>query len=114
MSKQELLDTWRERFDDFAQSEMTVQNWCDFNRVSIYQYYYWRRRMTSLDAEQQPIISSASRPPFLPVALIEATPQVATAPGGVTVRVAGAAIELQPDFDPSLLRAVVRALAPSC
>ena len=41
MCKEELLQTWRERLDDFAQSEMTVQDWCDFNRIPLHQYYYW-------------------------------------------------------------------------
>ena len=40
-----LAQEWRERLEDFAESEMTVQQWCDFNRVSLYQYYYWRRRL---------------------------------------------------------------------
>ena len=34
MSNPELAQEWRERLEDYAQSEMTVQEWCDFNGVS--------------------------------------------------------------------------------
>ena len=32
MDREALAETWRERRDDYALSEMTVQDWCDFNR----------------------------------------------------------------------------------
>jgi hypothetical protein len=111
MSREGLAGAWRERLDDYAQSEMTVQDWCDFNRVSIHQYYYWRRRIATSDIETsgKPAISATRMYPWLAVDVVEPA-QVLAVPGGVTVRIAGAAIELQPDFNPALLRAVVRAL----
>jgi len=36
-AREELAQEWRERLEDFAQSEMTVQTWCNFNRVSLHQ-----------------------------------------------------------------------------
>jgi len=106
-AREALAQEWRERLDDFAESEMTVQDWCDFNRLSIHQYYYWRRRLA---ANSQP---SAS-PDFLALDLVHSAP-IPTAPGGVTIRIAGAAIEVTTGFDPAMLRAVVGALAtPSC
>jgi len=99
-----LAQEWRERLDDFAESQMTVQEWCDFNRVSIYQYYYWRRRLATPNSQQE------ANPSFLALDIVDSAP-ISPPPGGVTIRVAGAAIEVCSGFDPSMLRAVVRALA---
>lgn len=108
MTRQALAQEWRERLDDFAESEMTVQEWCDFNRLSIHQYYYWRRRLAP--AQPQP----SANPHFLALDIVDTT-ALPAAPGGVTIRIAGAAIEVASGFDPTMLRAVVRALAtPSC
>jgi hypothetical protein len=107
-AREALAQEWRERFDDFAESEMTVQDWCDFNRLSIHQYYYWRRRL----APTQP--QPPANPSFLALDIVD-TPPFPAAPGGVTIRIAGAAIEVTSGFDPAMLRAVVGALAtPSC
>jgi hypothetical protein len=108
MSHPERLQEWRERLQDYAQSEMTVQAWCDFNRISLHQYYYWRRRLAP--AKPQKCVS----PRFVAVEVVDTTP-LPRAPGGITLRIAGAAIEVAADFDPGLLRAVVSALAsPGC
>ena len=109
MSREALAEIWRERLDDYAQSEMTVQDWCGFNRVSSYQFYYWRRKIAAADIAKsgEPVASTTRMHPWLAVNVVDP----AAAPGGVTVRIAGAAIELQPDFNPTLLRAVVHALA---
>src|SRR5438067_838639 len=100
-AREELTQEWRERLQDFAQSEMTVQAWCDFNCVSIYQYYYWRRRLAAAKTEE------ASSGRWMAVSVVD-TPAIPTAPGGVTIRIAGAAIEVEAGFDPGRLRAVVR------
>ena len=104
-AREALAQEWRERLDGFAESEMTVQDWCDFNRLSIHQYYYWRRRLAT--AQTQP----AAPPSFLAVEIVDTTPLPAAAPGGITIRIAGAAIEVARGFDPAMLRAVVGALA---
>lgn len=40
MSREELAEEWRERLDDFAQSQTSMREWCDFNGVPLHQYYY--------------------------------------------------------------------------
>lgn len=102
MSRQELANEWKERLEDFSLSEMTVQQWCDFNGVSPYQYYYWKRRLASTQKDNTQI------PHFLPLGVLSATPS--KDPGGVTIRIAGATIEVAAGFDPHRLRAVVEAL----
>ena len=104
MTRAELAQEWRERLEDFAQANATVADWCYFNHVSVHQYYYWRRRL----ADNPP--QAAQKPEFIPVEVVETAPPPATATG-VTVHIAGAAIELTPGFDPATLRAVVVALS---
>ena len=103
MSRQELAQEWKERLEDFSLSEMTVQQWCDFNGVSPYQYYYWKRRLAITLKDNSQI------PHFLALGVVSAPPPQAS--GGVTIRIAGAAIEVVAGFDPDTLRAVVYALA---
>lgn len=109
MCKEELLLTWRERLEDFAQSQMTVQDWCDFNRVSLCQYYYWRRKLLRIDASSSPSTSAS----WMPVDLLDRTTSADASPV-ITLRVAlgtpGAEIDVRSGFCPNLLRAVVEAL----
>ena len=102
MSRQELATEWKDRLEDFALSEMTVQQWCDFNGVSLYQYYYWKRRLATTQKH------NTDNPHFLPLGVLSATSS--KDPGGITIRIAGAAIEVTAGFDPQRLRAVVHAL----
>lgn len=82
---------------------MTVRQWCDQQGITEHQYYYWRRRIAAVADEK----SAEGR--WLAVKVTE--PAAPNVPGGLIVRIAGAAIELQSGFDPIMLRAVVRALA---
>jgi hypothetical protein len=104
MTREELAQEWRERLEDFAQANTTVADWCYFNHVSVHQYYYWRRRLADTPPQ------ATQQQEFLPVEVIETAPPIAAATG-VTVRIAGAAIELTVGFDPATLRAVVVALS---
>lgn len=104
MSSPELVQEWRERLEDYAQSEMTVQEWCDFNRTTIHQYYYWRRRLA------KPAPQNTANGTWQAINLVDTASPPTTKPS-LSVRVAGADIEVEPGFDPNLLRAVVLALA---
>ena len=104
MSNPQLAEEWRERLEDFAQSEMTVREWCEFNRVSLHQYYYWRRRLS------QPSAKTATTPRWQTVEILDNL-QPPTPKARLNLHIAGAAIEVSPGFDPALLRAVVSALA---
>ena len=106
-AREALAQEWRERLDDFAESEMTVQEWCDFNRLSLHQYYYWRRRLASTNSQK------AMSPSFLPVEVVDTPPLPIPPPGGIRIRIAGAEIQVSAGFDPERLRAVVAALSTS-
>jgi hypothetical protein len=108
MSDNGIANVWGRLLKSFTPGEMTVGEWCDRQGVSKNQYFYWRRRLAAADAER----SQSQR--FVPVNIVDTTP-TSTTTSGLTVHIAGAAIELQSGFDPALLRAVVQALgAPSC
>lgn len=109
MDREGLLDSWRKRLAGFAPSGLSVRRWCDLQGISLNQYYYWNRRLAQAD-QNTPIKQNTPAPGWLAVGRLEETPLPST-PGGVSIRIAGAAIELEPGFDPALLRAVVRALA---
>jgi hypothetical protein len=103
MTREALAGIWRRRLDDYKESGGTVHEWCRLNRVSEHQYYYWKRRLAA--TPPQPVDQT-----WMAVNVVDPTPVPFTS-GGVTVRIAGAAIELTPGFDPAMLRAVVTALA---
>jgi hypothetical protein len=107
IAREALAQEWRDRLEDFAHSEMTVQQWCDFNALPVHQYYYWRRRLAA------PKTDHHDNPTWMALSVIE--PTSLPTPTGLTLRIAGAQIEINAGFDPQLLRAVVGALAtPAC
>ena len=109
MCKEERLQTWREHLEDFAQSEMTVQAWCDFSRIPVNQYYYWRRKLLRIDAASSP----SNQACWMPLDLRDPTASEGTT-SAITLRVAlgtaAAEIDVRSGFNPHLLRAVVEAL----
>jgi hypothetical protein len=102
-AREALAQEWRDRLEDFALSEMTVQQWCDFNAIPVHQYYYWRRRLANPKTDHNP------PPTWMALSVLEPAP-LPTAPA-LTLRIAGAEIQITPGFDSQLLRAVVGALA---
>ena len=103
MANEELAEVWRERLGDLAQSGLSVRKWCEVNGYSKSQYTYWRRRLANSDT------AKTGGAAWLPVQVIAPPPSPAS-PALLTVRVAHAAIDVEPGFDPALLRAVVHAL----
>jgi hypothetical protein len=106
-AREALAQEWRDRLEDFARSEMTVQQWCDFNALPIHQYYYWRRRLATPKTDHHDNCT------WMAISVVEPAPL--PTPAALTLCIAGAQIQITPGFDPSLLRAVVGALAtPPC
>ena len=106
-AREALAQEWRDRLEDFALSEMTVQQWCDFNALPVHQYYYWRRRLAN------PKTDHNDNATWMALRVVEVAPL--PTPPGLTLHIAGAQIQITPGFDPQLLRAVVGALAtPTC
>ena len=105
----DLEATWRNRLDEQVRCGQSVREWCARQGVTADRFYYWKRR---LRASVLTGVSTGSSPkkPFGPFARVEvASPPVRS---GISIRMGQASIELEPDFDPEMLRRVVGALEP--
>jgi hypothetical protein len=111
MKKNGLMDIWRGRLNEYSQSGLSVKAWCIRRGFSIHKFYYWRNRISQENNNNlvTPSTPSSGMQSWIPVDIID-TVQPPQAPGGVSIRVAGAVIEVQTSFDPDHLRAVVLAL----
>lgn len=104
MSQQELEELrqlWTGLVAEFRASGLGQAEWCRQNGYNVRHLHYWLRKCAS---------SSATAPDttnWLPVAI---GPDRDTDPS-LIVRVGSAMIDVQPGFDPNLLRAIVRSLA---
>ena len=106
-AREALAQEWRDRLEDFAVAEMTVQQWCDFNAIPLHQYHYWRRRLAAKKTDHH------ENAGWIALSVAEEVPR--STPPAITLRIAGAEIQITAGFDPTLLRAVVGALAtPAC
>jgi hypothetical protein len=118
MVSTETFELWRNRLDSYLQSKLKPRVWCEQQDIMLRQFYYWRQRFTKLAHAE------ASDHQWLAVDLIEPNPTTSTpikyaSPisthtsssfAGLNIHIAGAVIELQHGFDPSLLQAAVQAL----
>jgi hypothetical protein len=91
---------WQEWLADCARSGLGVQRWCAAHDIPEHRFYYWRCKLsTAVEVLEQDVEWLA-----LPT----------DASHKLTVRVGAASIDIAAGFDPSLLRAVVDALAARC
>ena len=131
MDRQQLVEVWRERIRAAKTCGTTIKSWCERSGFSLNQYYHWSQKLRSQDLSRSDEATSptgrgpgrrcrASRvaqapiraggcPPadWLPLARSgEPDSRIAC----LTVRIAGAEIDVRPGFDASLLRSAVLAL----
>jgi hypothetical protein len=107
MDRTVLRKLWRRRIDDLIQSGLSIRAFSERHGFSRDQIRYWQRYFAAQDGDQASAFGE-----WLPVEIAEGA--VAQTRGRLTLRIAGAAIEIDPGFDPALLRSVVLALAPPC
>ena len=100
MVRSALQEEWQSRLESFTQEGKTVKAWCSEHGIPEHQFHYWRRRLAEM--------STPAATPNVGGGWMAVVPE--SPPGGMTVRVGGATIEVRPGFDGTLLRAVVRAL----
>ena len=101
-----LAAQWRERFDEFARSGLSVERFCAARGVSEYKFYYWRRKLAQAPAGSH----RQSSVNWLAVSVRSGLPQ--QGPTGLTVRIGSASIDVTAGFDPQLLRQIALALEP--
>lgn len=99
---------WKVRLADFETSGLKMTHWCSVNHVNLGQMKYWMRKFKK---SSTPVPFSTSKS-FIPLTAIE--PISPIAPAKLVIRVGPANIELQPGFDPQLLREAIEALSGSC
>lgn len=98
MTKEELRRVWSERVADFNASGLTGKEWCKARGLKQHQLWYWVKKESESAAGSQWVEVSMEDP----------------VDPGISVKVGHVSIEVRPGFDPHLLLAVTRALAPLC
>lgn len=102
-TKEQLRKQWAERITEFRSSGMTMAAWCSVNKCSIEQLKYWLYRAKHLSSSAQ----SSTLPIWAPHSVVQHDP---LSQSSLVVRVGKCCIDVQPGFDPDLLRDVIRVL----
>lgn len=100
MRKEERQQQWMERLADYRASGLTMRAWCEERQVSFHKLRYWLR------ATKRKEPGPAAAASFIPLTVSESAETGAS----LVVRIGEARIELEPGFNPELLRDVVQAL----
>ena len=101
MTNSDLLDLWRARLAAKEESGLTARAWCAQNGISPNLFYYWKHCLLRGQKESR-------ETDWLPAVVCEQVGE--REQDSVTLRVAGAVIEVHHGFNPTLLRDVVLAL----
>ena len=100
------LQNWQMMYSEYANSGMTVKEWCENNNLSVKTFYYRlkRIRMETLNREHHDI-----------VALGNTGDNIVSTPNTEVIRISGHGItaELPQDISPELLAAFLKGLS-SC
>lgn len=103
-AKEQRHAEWMKRIVDFRESGMTMKAWCATQQLTLDQMKYWIRK--------QKQCSQPDNPRFIPLTV---SPPASLDPSDrLLIRVGGVSIELQPGFNPELLRQAVKALEVPC
>ena len=99
-NEQNKLAQWAQVVSRCRGSGMSVRQWCQENGVNISSYYKWQRKVYAAAQFQQ-----ESR-------FVEVTPAQPVSVGGVavTVRIAGAEVDIHNGADATTVEAVLRAV----
>jgi len=101
MCSSELLELWRERVAAVEQSGATAKQWCQEHGIRPNLFYYWKHQLSRVQ-------NDVPKADWLPAVVNERLAE--RGQDSITLRVAGAVIEVNSGFNPALLRAVVLAL----
>ena len=106
MTRVELQREWEARVADFRASGQSTTEWCAAHDLKPGRLQYWLRKLNPIDT---PITMSSQ---WMSVEIGDMEPSVQGS--RICVRVGHAVVEVQPDFDPALLKDVVRTLVAIC
>ena len=93
---------WRERFERYLRSDLSVACFCERERVSVAGYYYWRKQLSGRSVKRSLKKSAASPGTFASVRLVGIAHVAACLPGGTRLEI--------PLHDPQALELTLRTL----
>lgn len=102
VNKEDRRQEWMGRLADYRASGLSMRAWCEVNQINFHQLRYWIRSTKKREA------IAAHTTSFVPLTVSDAECRPSGA--SLVVRIGGAQIELQPGFNPQLLRDIVQAL----
>ena len=106
MAKVELRKEWEARVAAFRASGQSTTEWCANHDFKPSRLRYWLRKINPIDTP------SVMPSQWMSVEIGNMDPGVQG--NGLCVRVGHAVVEVQPGFDPLLLKNVVRTLVALC
>ena len=99
MTNEERRTYWETLVDEQIQSGLSASEFCIQRDLKLAQFYRWRRRFT-----QPPPVGSSD-------GFIQLIPSLKNSKSGIRIRLVNdISIEVERDFDPVTLRAVIHAL----
>jgi hypothetical protein len=97
----ELRKEWEKRITDCKASGQTQVKWCESNDISIHQFRYWMKRIKDTNDAKKTNNS------WVPLVIEDAKTNVSDS---LLLKVGSVSIEVNPDFNPTLLTEVIKVL----
>lgn len=110
MSRQELMELWASRIQEYRASGERAADWCRRHQVSLRQLYYWMDKLKRAGHPAGPETS----PRWVAVTIQDRSAGGLPDTSPIVVRVGDTLVEVGPGFDPAVLAAVVRTLKALC
>ena len=101
---------WEERFEEQANSGMTVDAWCTSKQLNKYTYYYWKQRIRK--SKMEPLEKDAVAPLFAKLEMPTASDE-RTRAAGLIIKWRGFELILSDHRDISLATQFIRQLSQS-
>lgn len=108
MSRQELMELWAARIQEYRASEERAADWCRRHQVSLRQLYYWMDKLKRAGHVAAP----ATGPRWVSFTVQDSGADAEAPP--IVVRVGHATVEVRQGFDPDVLAEVIRTLKAVC
>ena len=103
MVNKELRIIWEQRLLEYKDSGQSIAAWCNERSVKENQFYYWRKKLRSEQAEKEQPVK------WLPME-VDFYKQARRATDSILVHVGQVAVEIKKGFNQHLLREIVQVL----
>ena len=104
----ENLLLWEQRIKERIESGMKVEEWCEKNDISKYQYYYWHRRVRERQNVGEEIEFTDITPMISNIDSIRSMPVVPSSDFQVLFK--GIQVTVPRDFNPESLAGLMKVL----